>query len=58
MAEEAVKIVGLSWGAEVGIAIALLAVWVLMMVAIGKWRTIRVWIKTTVFRRPSAASGA
>ena len=58
MAEEAVKIVGLSWGAEVGIAIALLAAWVLIMVAIGKQRQIRGWIKATVFRWPSAKPSA
>jgi hypothetical protein len=58
MAEEAVRIVGLSWGAEVGITIALLAAWVLMMVAIGRGRQIGGWIKATVFRRPSAKTGA
>jgi hypothetical protein len=58
MAEEAVKIVGLSAGAEVGVAVAALAAWVLIMVMIGKWRHIMGWIKATVFRRPSAKPGS
>jgi predicted RND superfamily exporter protein len=58
MDEQAVEIAQLGAAAEVGIAIAAIAVWILLMVLIGKWPQIRGWINTTVFRRSSATPGA
>ncbi len=45
-------------GATVGIVIADLAAWVLIMVVVGKWRDIIKWFRTTLFHKTSAKADA